>query len=181
LKPYLAFIILPGKNHINWYICSGTDPRPVWSGPVKRNNQTLVIFFLTIACWIVTVVRIIILKRKTGNSLPTISSIVSQNATFKTLLDKQSLASFATILVSLGFYIPAAVVVVGLNRILTPEDLVSYPNYLFLHFLNHQGIFLWNVYMITIHFYQSKSMRETVWRQMKQVCSDFVENVKTFI
>jgi hypothetical protein len=113
--------------------------------------------------------------------LPTVSSIVSQNTTFRTLLDKQSLASFATILVSLGFYIPAAVVVVGLNRILTPEDLVSYPNYLFLHFLNHQGIFFWNVYMITIHFYQSKSMRETVWRQMKQSCSDFVQNVKNFI
>ena len=155
-------MILPGKNNIFWYICSAVDPRPVWKEPVKRNNQTIILFILTTVFWVFTSVRVWIYKRSTsGVALP-------QVATLQKTLDKQSLVNMATILISLLFFIPGSLVVVSLNNILQPQDLMIYPNYLLIDFMNHHLIFLWNFCSILILFIKSEHMRTAVYRELKQ-------------
>ena len=95
IYPQVAFIVLPGKNHIIWYICSAIHPRPVWSLPVKRNNQINILFALAIICWTFTTIRIWILKRQQSKTVPTAPDPISN---LKTDIEKQSLANLASII-----------------------------------------------------------------------------------
>ena len=138
------------------------DPRPVWKEPVKRNNQTLILFVLTSVIWIFTSVRVRIYKWSESGA------VLAQVATFQKTLDKQSLVNMATILISLLFFVPGSVVVVSLNKVTEPEDLLVYPNYLLIDFMNHHLIFIWNICTILILFSKSGPMRTVVYRELKQ-------------
>ena len=146
------------------------DPRPVWTGPVKRNEQTIIMFCLAITVWTFTSIRIGLFRRRQAQVLPAVSAVADKTSA---LIDKQSLANLGTILTHLLFYIPAAVIVVSLNRMIEPEDLQKYPNYLLIYFLNHHVFFLWNLYTIFIFFSKSKSLRDTIFREFKQKLSCF--------
>lgn len=61
----MTFEILPMKKHINYFICTGTDPRkPDWNASMKSGYPLLVSLALTIIVYVVTVVRLKIRKMK---------------------------------------------------------------------------------------------------------------------
>ena len=61
----LTFQILPMKEHINFYICTGTDPRKSdWNAPRKSGYPLLIALTLTIVVYVVTVARLKIRKMK---------------------------------------------------------------------------------------------------------------------
>ena len=139
------------------------DPRAVWKEPVKRNNQTIILFVVTSILWIFTSVRVWIYKRSNSGA------VLPEVTTLQKTLDKQSFANLATILISLLFFVPGTLVVVSLNKILEPEDLLVYPNYLLIDFLNNHLIFSWNLCTILVLFIKSGPMRTTAYRELKQI------------
>ena len=138
-------------------------------------NLTFVLSFcLTLFFYSLTLIRITLSKLSKLSEpvpVPTVSAQVGYNHTTsyngQNALEKQYLAGLMTIAVALGFYGPAAFVLLSINRLMTPDKLVMYPNYILVHFLHHGVIFLWNTYLITVYFSNSKTMRATVWREIQ--------------
>ena len=133
-------------------------------------NLTFVLSFcLTLFFYSLTLIRIRL--SKLAEPIPTISAQAVYNQTTSyyghNVSEKQNLAGLMTIAVALGFYAPAAFVLLSINRLMTPDKLVMYPNYILVPFLHHGAIFLWNMYLITNYFSNSKTMRATVWREIR--------------
>ena len=94
------------------------------------------------------------------------------------VLDKNNLAGLATIAVSLGFYCPAFIVLIRINRIADPELLFTYPNYILVHFLHHGIVFIWNFYLLFNYFSNSKQLRSAILREIKDLISRILGCVK---
>ena len=165
----IVFKILPGREHINFYICSGEDPRQVWDQPVKVNLTFALAFFITLFFYTVTLIRIKLLKL--SEPVATISAQIEPSVATSNpnLFGKHYLADLVTIAVALTFYAPAIFVLFSINRLMEPESLVMYPNYMLVHFLHHGVTFLWNIYLITNYFSNSKTMRAAVWRKIRSI------------
>ena len=172
----IVFHRLPGKYHISFYVCSALDPRPIWEEPFKKNHDTVITFCLTIVCYAFNLIRIRLFKKKFP--IQTISNSLDNNhlgrVPINQLLDIHSLADSATIFVSLLFYPIVAYVVIGLNVLMSPEELGQYPNYILFHFFSHEMVFLWNVYVLLILFGRSDTMRRAFLREVKQMHETFV-------
>lgn len=83
-------------------------------------------------------------------------------------VDKDNLAGLATIALALTFYCPALLMYVMVNRMVEPEKLVRYPNYILILVLHHGVVCAWDVFLLTIYFSNSKSMRSAVVKELKE-------------
>ena len=127
----MAHQLIPGREHINLYICTGKDPRPMWNEPVKVNYTLILTLTLTVLFYIATFVRVFALQKK--EPIQSVSAQVLPSRWTLPLLShylgKHHLASFSTIAVTLSFYIPAAVVLLFLTRLKDPKMLGQNPYY----------------------------------------------------
>ena len=165
----MAYQLLPGREHINLYICTGKDPRPMWNEPVKVNYALILTLTLTVLFYIATFVRVFALQKK--EPVQSVSAqVLPSRWTLPPLshyLGKHHLASFSTIAVTLSFYIPAAVVLLFLTRLKDPRMLGQNPNYKLVSFLHHDIVFLWHFFLILNYFFNSKAMQLSVIRKFK--------------
>jgi hypothetical protein len=128
---HIVFHLLPGKYHISFYLCTGKDPRPAWEEPFKKNYDAVLVFCMTVVCYIVTLIRVRLFKKKDlAQAIP--NQNVNHNhlglVPISQLLDLNSLADSATIFVSLLFFPIAGYVVIGMNVFMSPEELAQFPN-----------------------------------------------------
>ena len=84
-------------------------------------------------------------------------------------MEKHNLANLFTIAAGIMFYTPAVIVYFRINNIKDPELLFVYPNYVYLHFFHHGLNFLWNIYHVINYFSKLKSMRVTIFRELKEM------------
>jgi len=150
-NPQITFQILPGKQHISVYVCSGTDPNPDWDGSMKKNYDILISFVLTMFLYAYNTLKI--RARNMNSSLDT--------------YEKYNMLNSVTILFSLLFYPFTWLVVFGLHGFFSPSELIKFPNYILIHFFQHELVFLWNLYFLVNLFAKSKGLRKAFVRELK--------------
>ena len=137
-----VYIILPGKNPINFYMCVGKYPVRFQNIPVKMNFSFLILAVLS--GFIHVFVGLFKIKHNLKN-----------NQT----VDTKGLFNFTSNIVG-TFTILAftSIIPVMVNK-MEPDDLDTYPNFLLLYILHHY-LTEFNLIVICItYFYASKALR----------------------
>ena len=70
----LTYQMLPGRDLISYYICSGQDPRGNWNEPIRSNKVFAYTFTLTLAVYAVTLVKLKLFKKE--DQIATVSAKV---------------------------------------------------------------------------------------------------------
>ena len=147
----IAFQLLPGKQHISVFVCNGSHPGPDWDGRIKQNLDILATFVLTSVLYMYNALKIRIHK---------------MTAT-RDSYEKHDMINSVSILFSLLFYPFAGLIVFGVNGLISLAELIKFPNYILIHFFQHELIFLWNFYFFINLFAKSKNLRHSMRRELK--------------
>ena len=110
-----VYIIIPGKNPINYYMCIGTYPNEYQGQPVKANHILFFVVFFSIALHVMA--TMVDLKLK---------DTFEQKSFFSKLTNNVGIISFI-------FFSSALPTIINLKE---PEELDQYPNYLLVYSLH---------------------------------------------
>ena len=143
-----VYIITPGKNPINYYMCTGTYPSEFKNQPVKVNLSMLYVTLFSIALH---------LGAAAVNLKP--NSSVEQKSLFSKATNNIGMTS----LMCVSLLLPAVI-----NQ-KEPEELDQYPNYLLLYAL-HQYLSETNMMVVTLsYFFLTNSLRNRFVTELKSV------------
>ena len=106
----IAFIITPGKNPVHFYICVGEIPVSELDPSVKLNYSVIALLVVSICLHIFASFQIRAMKKKTQNNVATPRQVVS-------MVDKDSLASVTSYIISMMILVIASYVPAQLNKI----------------------------------------------------------------
>ena len=166
-----AYVIVPGKNPINFYVCIGQDPSIVHHQQFKKNYPMISVLLINIVWYLFVFTKVKIFKKKIPSQ--TIQGQTSQ-ANIWTILpvnqavEKNTLANLGTIAMTFTTTIPLSIAYLILNHV-SPKMLAVYPNFMILHFFHHGFGFILNLFLLLIFFSQSSSMRNALSREVKSI------------
>jgi len=139
-----VYSILPGKNPMNFYMCTGRFPPEFHNRPVKMNLPVTFLALLSLIVHLVVGTRNFYFKSKQSfNSSPSLVTYTSN-----------MVGTLSILIVS--FLIP-----LWINK-MDPEELDVYPNYILLY-VQHHYMTQFNIIVIAIsYFYKSPPLRKKV-------------------
>ena len=146
------YVLLPGKNPINYLMCTGNYPVDVWYQPVKVNWSLLLVGLFSIFLHFTAV----FVKLKT-----------SEASNEKSLFSKTSNSVGTVSLICVSLVVPTL-----LNR-LEPLELDQYPNYLMLYFMHHYIPQLNLTLILISYLYKTASLRNRLSVAVKNVFERF--------
>jgi len=144
----ILYMLLPGKNPINYYMCTGHYPSEIWYQPVKPNW----IMLIAGLCGIMLHFVIAFVKFKAAD-----------HQEDKNLFSKTSNSVGISSLICVSLIVPA------LLNTLEPPELDEYPNYLLLYVLHHYLTQLNLIVIVTAYFYKNMSLRSRLLGAFKNV------------
>jgi len=143
-----VYLLQPGKDPINYYMCMGKYPNEFQNQPVKVNYSFIVVCIFSIVLHLVAVVD----KLKTKDIFE-----------HKSLFSKTSNTVGIISVMCVAFIIPA------LANMKEPEELDKYPNYLLLYAL-HLYLTECNIIVIGIaYFWKTPSLRNHFITDLKEI------------
>ena len=161
-----VFVYQPGKQNINFYLFSGTNPSSDDLKPITFNMAIIVIKLTTIIIHVFVKIRIFVYK-KTKKVITTEQSFTKQSKNFflKTF-EKQYLSDFT---VFTCFLIGSGIIIILIYKIskLEPYELNVYPNYLMIYWMNLVHVPLFSILLCLLFYYINDTMRKTMTREMK--------------
>jgi len=137
-----VYIILPGKNPINFYMCVGKYPVRFQNVPVKMNFSFLILAVLS--GFIHVFVGLFKIKYNLKNSQT---------------VDAKSLFTFTSNVVGNLSLLAVSFIFPTLINMKEPDDLDTYPNYLLLYVLHHYTTEFNLIVICVTYLYQSKILR----------------------
>ena len=147
------YIHLPGKNPINYYMCTGNYPSEVWYQPVKANLVMVLVGLFSII-------------------LHSVAAFVNLNPLDgydeKSLFSKTSNSVGTISLISFGLVVPSL-----LNKF-EPPELDQFPNYLLLYLLHHYNTQLSIIVILTAYFYKTTFLRKRLLAAVKYCFDRFM-------
>jgi hypothetical protein len=145
----LVFTMLPGKNPMNFYLCTGEFPNQLLNEPFKQNVSHIVSGIFSFVTYTYVEMSEISLKKK-----------------MKETIDKntQNLFTFTTYGISLILVLVFVYLPVRINT-LKLKELDSYPNYILVYTLHHYMPQIVQIFIISTLFYKSVSLRKKVWSE----------------
>jgi len=144
-----VYMILPGKNPINFYMCVGKYPVRFQNIPVKMNISFW--FLAMLSGFIHLYVGLFKIKYNQKN---------------KANVDTKSLFNFTSNIVGTFTLLAFTLVTTILVNSKEPDDLDTFPNYLLLYILHHFTT-QFNLIVICITFYTSKALRTKFMTDLK--------------
>ena len=144
-----VYMILPGKNPINFYMCVGKYPVRFQNIPVKMNISFW--FLAMLSGFIHLYVGLFKIKYNQKN---------------KANVDTKSLFNFTSNIVGTFTLLAFTLVTTILVNSKEPDDLDTFPNYILLYILHHFTT-QFNLIVICITFYTSKALRTKFMMDLK--------------
>lgn len=154
-----VFVFMPGRQPINFYICSGLEPESDKSIPKKFNLILNVIPFLSLAIHVGTHLRIYLYKK------------TFQNEIEGTKEEDQNYATFSIKMFLVVIFIINAILNQHLNDF-DPEAMNFYPGNVFVYFMH----LFWPLILasaVLLYFITNIQMRVTVARKIKELIQKF--------
>ena len=149
-----VFAILPGRNPISFYICSGEDPRLLQQNIEKKNVTLNGSILLTFIAYVFVFVSVKIFQRKIfATTFPQGNQ------------ENQTLANLGTIALALTTFLPMVFLYTVTNQ-MSIDKLGTYPYFLIIRFFNHGLALFWNSARILIFVSKSKTVRATILREI---------------
>jgi hypothetical protein len=160
---------MPGRNHINFYFCSGTFDISLANEKVKQNYAFIGYLTLAVIWYFYAAVKI---HRYQQNiiGVPVVCDSIQDSQTAISLLLKEtfknSLVNVAMIAVLLSILLLYAAIRAYLNT-LDLELLNRSPNYQLFQFTDHGFTVVNYVCVIIIYYFRNSVMRQTIFREIK--------------
>ena len=166
-----AFTILPGRNPVNIYVCMGQNPSNMENEPSKKNYLMGTVLFISMLWYIFACARMLNFRKKLPPApvLPNSQNSWTMPMTSNQLMEKEALANFGTIALTIAYSIPITYLYWSINN-MSPSKLASHPYFMILHVFHH-GIGLYsNAFLLLIFLSQSKKMRAAILREISERC-----------
>ena len=135
---------------MNFFLCSGLDPKENMKIPKKVNIVLIGTEALCIALHIAIFVRILAFKWKSKED--------KYFAQFKKSFENQSLSNFSTIVVGVIFFVVATYLLSFVNN-MSPISANLYPNYLYIYMLHLYAPFCLAGYFRISYYIRHKPLR----------------------
>ena len=172
----IVFVLLPGRNPINYFICIGTYPRKFEKTPQKIHFVAQSLAPLCMTLYIALFIKVKIISKP--NSISPVNDM-SKNAhkcpQFKDIPESNTLASLGSLWFSIFTILPiwfAQLLMISTS----PEKLSMYPYQILIHLNLHGNRFIYNLW--TVFLFMSKSnVRRSVVREMLEQLSRVKENL----
>lgn len=153
-----VYIITPGKNPINYYMCIGSYPSEYKNQPVKVNLSMLYVTLFSIGLHLVTA----LVHLKPDNTV-----------------EKKSLFSKTTNNIGITSLMCVSLILPAIINQKEPVDLDQYPNYLLFYAL-HQYLSETNMMVVTLSYvFLTHSLRNRFMTELKafyrKICSNETE------
>lgn len=149
----LVFILLPGRNPMNYYLCTGHFPLFLQDVPVKKHASHALFGVTSFFIYSITKLMLKYHKLKTSHSDPKNTHNLFSFTTYGALL----------LLLIIFFYVP-----VKINQ-LQPSELDTYPNYILIYVLH---LYMPQTIIATVSmtfFWKNASLRKKVSDQIKEL------------
>ena len=182
LNLLLAFIaqtvhfILPGRQNVNFHVCTGTDPGRFNASGHKINYAIILSIGLTIVGKLIVIVRIKLLRIKFLNSsVQPIANNTGALPSLQKIIAKPDWVRIRTIVLYVITFVPLFFVFGTLNSV-PPETLASYPYFMITRLTQHGNPFFVNSLGVWTCFVMSKSLRNAFLREVKEKLLSIKEN-----
>ena len=162
--------LLPGRQPMNFYICSGIYPDTNDVTLVKMNHVLIWIQALSVLIHIVVRLKIFVFKLKTSST--NVDKVSCLTSTFLTNFENQSLSDFTTNIVMIVLLGIETVTVHFVNN-LKPEDANVYPNYLYVYQLHIYGPFLFGGFLPMVYYLRHKPLQSVIFRELRDLFGRF--------
>ena len=160
-----VYVIVPGKNPLNYYVCTGRDPTFVQYEPSKKNYPMVLILFVVIVWYLFVFVKIKMFEKKVVQG-PSIQTNAWTLPPVGQVVEKNTLANLGTIALTFSTFLPVSIVYWFLNNV-SPNKLEVHPYFMLLHFFHHGVGFIWNLFLVLIFLSKSSLMRDAICREIK--------------
>lgn len=157
---------LPGKQPVNYYICTGKNPEEDLEQNNKKNLPIVILSVLTVLLHIYSSFRIYRYKkeyRKKNLCKTCTQANVSQKP-----FEKQSLSDFTSITVTLAVLSIFVFVLIRVAQA-DPQDLNKFPNYLFVYWINLGNEPIMSIILLTLSYLRNEKMRKVMSRELKEM------------
>ena len=172
-----VFIVFPGKNPIDFNICTGTNPMKFNTAGKKFNFFHHVSAGVCITLFIIVCLRVKIFARNSVNPFGKPTAEQGWNLPPITeFLEKNSMASFGTIGMMILSLLPYWFINLATLAIIPPEVLSSHPYQIIIHFHHHGLRFVCNL-LLLLAFFSRSSTRRSVFREIMELKSGFQEMI----
>ena len=164
----IVYVWMPGRNPMGYYICTGKFPLSTipLKTPVKKNLPVVAVLVISCCTHIYTALKLRQSKRRDGDSAPKV--LVDEKKSlkvFNVLTDKHMLASFTSNIISLGSLVAAYLIAYTFNKI-EPQDLNTFPNYIFVYFWHHWMPQISFFGTIIIYYGRHQALKSAVVREV---------------
>jgi hypothetical protein len=160
-------MLLPGRNPVNFYVCMGQNPSTLENEAAKKNYVMGIVLFLSLLWYIFACARMVKIKKEL-TPLPILNTSRNswpQQITSNQMIEKEALANFGTIALTIASSIPVVFIYWAINN-MSPSKLASHPYFMILHVFHH-GIGLYsNAFLLLIFLSKSRLMRTSVFREI---------------
>lgn len=159
-----VFIYLPGKQPINYYICTGKNPHDDLKQNTKFNIPFIILAGLALPIHIYSGFKIYRYKKKYNKK--NLSGISIQNNIVHKTFEGQPVTDFTSIAVTLAVLVMFLYIFVRVART-DPQDLSIFPNYLFVYWINLANGPIVSLILIILTYIRNEKMRKIMYRELK--------------
>ena len=161
--PHFAFVYLPGKHPVGYYICTGHDPLKDEEMTPKFNYIHYIIVYSSLVVHFLVSIRIFLHKKKIKENNLTLE----QNNLNGTVFDKNSLSGFTIITVSLALMVFLGFIFSKYSSI-EPKNYNIFPDYLIVYWIQLANAPLTMLLLLLICFAKNDLMRTVMLRETKE-------------
>jgi hypothetical protein len=162
-----VYLIVPGKNPINYLICIGQDQSFFQHQQHKKNYPMIFVLLICSVWYLFVLTKIKLSKKKILPQTVKVPKTRTNNWTLPPIsVEKNTLANIGTIALTFTTTIPVSIFYVLLNNVLSPKMLETYPYFMLLHFFHHGFGFVWNLFLLLIFLSKSSIMRNAIHREI---------------
>jgi hypothetical protein len=162
-----AFVYLPGRQPLNYYICTGKISSEDLETPLKINRILGLTGVTSVLVHIVIAAKIYRFKHKVGiTEEDLVVESCGRRSNFVKSLEKQSLTDMTTTLFN---FIGVAATVTLLSKMysINPVEVNLYPNYLYVYLLHLVSPLVSMLTLSILYYARNASMRRTMFREAK--------------
>jgi hypothetical protein len=161
-----VFVYQPGKQNINFYIFSGTNPSLDHMKPITFNTVILIIKITTLLIHVFVNIKIFVYKGQRQVILPKLSYSEESKKHFLKAIEKQHLTNLT---VFTCFLIGSGILFILIFKItnLEPYKLNEYPNYLMVYWMNLVHVPLFSILLCLLFYWKNDTMRHIIMREIK--------------
>ena len=178
----IVFVLLPGRNPINYFICIGTNPRYFEKIPKKIHFVMQSLAPVCITLYIALFIKVKIISKT--NLISPLSNTFGDNKSHNTwklppikdILESNTLTSFSTLWFNIFTLVPIWFIHI-IILFSSPEVLSMHPYQILIHFNLHGNRFVYNLWTIFI-FLSKSNVRRSVLREMFEQLSRLKKHLR---